>query len=190
MIVPGGPTGHGWAIDRTHWPRRRNRPSEGSHSAWRNTNRYRISVMFQSVHASHNQRLYFPRLGSVTDIANLVCEHRMDTITSAERQIVFWFTVHQPMRIVNRPAVEMLIATTGFSARDVPLIRGNVVITGSSGDGGPANLNDEQVRSLANLETRGKAAWILEWRFVRDLRESRRQSRARSTALQSAWRLA
>ena len=145
--------------------------------------------MFQSVHASHNQRLYFPRLGSITDIANLVCEHRIDTITSTDRQIVFWFTVHHPTRIVNRPAVEMLIATTGFSARDVPLIRGNVVITGSSGDGGPANLTDDQVRSLANLETRGKAVWTLERRFARDLRESRRQLRARSAALQSAWRL-
>lgn len=103
---------------------------------------------------------------------------------------MFWFTVHRTTRIVNRPAVGMLIATTEFSARDVPLIRGNVVITGSSGDGGPANLTDDQVRSLANLETRGKAVWTLERRFARDLRESRRQLRARSAALQSAWRLA
>lgn len=145
--------------------------------------------MFQAVHASHNQSLYLTRLGGVGDIAHRVRDHRMETITSTDRSIVVWFTVHQGIRTVNRPVTEILIAATGFTASDVPLLRGNAVITGCDEEGRPADLSDEQVCWLAGLrEARGRAAWILQRRYAQERRAARRGAReAFDRQVDAAW---
>ncbi|ORW08539.1 MULTISPECIES: hypothetical protein [Mycolicibacter] len=134
--------------------------------------------MFQSIHASHNQLLYLAWMHDINDIADDVRDDRLETITSSDRQIVFWFTTHRTVQIINRPAAEMLVAATAFTARDVPLLRGSVVITGRDHNGDPAGLSDEQLSWLPNLELRGRDTRILDRRLARARRHRLAQSAA------------
>ena len=48
--------------------------------------------MFQTLYASHNGNLYRVQLHDRDDIADLVRERRLETATSGDGHIVFWFT--------------------------------------------------------------------------------------------------
>lgn len=86
----------------------------------------------------------------------------------------------------------MLLATTRFTARQVPLLRGNIVITGTDDAGDPAGLTDTQVKFLINADPTSRDEWILDWRFTRDARAQRRAARhtdeTRMAAIIRAWR--
>ena len=73
--------------------------------------------MFQTLHASHNGNLYRVQLHDRGDIADLVREHRLETATSGDGHIVFWFTpsTHSSHMQVNKQATELLLATTRFT---------------------------------------------------------------------------
>lgn len=143
--------------------------------------------MIQTLHASHNQSLYRVRLGGMAAVADLVREHRLETITSTDGSIVFWFAVHRTIRCVNRPAVEMLLAATRFTARNVPLLRGNVVLSGRGAAGDLASLTDEQVDWLVNAETGAGQDLVLGRRYAGDVRAQRRESRFKEAARRKAW---
>lgn len=135
--------------------------------------------MFQAIHASHNGCLYKVELQGSGDIADLVREHRLETVTTRAGD-VFWFTpaTHSSHTQLNRRATELLLATTGFTAQQVPLLRGNVVITGIDTHGDPAGLSDPQLRRLANVEPNARELWVLSRRYIRDHRAQRRAARA------------
>ncbi len=135
--------------------------------------------MFRAIHASHNGHLYKVELQGTGDIADLVREHRLETVTTRAGD-VFWFTpaTHSSHTQLNRPATELLLATTTFTARQVPLLRGNVVITGIDTHGNPNGLADPQLRYLANAEPNGRQLWVLTRRYTRDHRAQRRAARA------------
>ncbi|GAC1404148.1 MAG: hypothetical protein NVS4B6_11990 [Mycobacterium sp.] len=65
-----------------------------------------------------NGIIYETRASTKADIAQLVHDDSLETLTSTDRQFDFWFTpsIRQCHRIANRPATEMLLATTQFTA--------------------------------------------------------------------------
>jgi hypothetical protein len=150
--------------------------------------------MFQTLHASHNGNLYWVQLHDRDDIADLVREHRLETAGSRDNTFVFWFTpaTHSSHMQLNKQATELLLMTTAFAVRQVPLMRGNIVITGNDGQGDPAELTADQMNRLINAEPTGGQEWLLSWRFRRDERAQRRARRStegtRMAAVMRAWR--
>lgn len=142
----------------------------------------KIEVMVQTLHASHNGSFYLTQLRGVIDVADLVREHRLETLTTANGRIVFWFSAHQTIRLVNRQAVKLLLSTTNLTARQVPLLLGNVVLSGRDAGGELADLTDEQARWLVNVELGVRDEWILGRRFADYVRQQRRHSRAEEAA--------
>jgi hypothetical protein len=124
---------------------------------------------------------YETRAYTAADIAQLVNDHGLQCLTSADRQFDFWFTSStlRCQRRVNRIATELLLATTSFTARKVPLLLGHVVVATHDSDGDLDGLSWQQLdllaqksRSLTHRDER-----ILNRRFTRD---DRRQQRDRS----------
>lgn len=150
--------------------------------------------MLEAIHASHNGNLYRVHLRDRDDIADLVREHRLETVSSRDNSIVFWFTpsTHCSHMQLNKQATELLLMSTAFTARQVPLLRGNIVITGNDGHGNPAELTPAQMNRLIDTEPTGRQEWILSWRFTRDERARRRASRSteatRMAAIVRSWR--
>jgi hypothetical protein len=141
-----------------------------------------------------NTVLYFSPSGSAyetrayttADIAELVNNHGLQCLTSTDRQYDFWFTssTRRRQRRANRIATELLLATTSFTARTVPLLRGHVVVATHDSDGDLDGLSWQQLdllaekgRSLTSREER-----ILNRRFARDERRQRRNRSVAATA--------
>ncbi|MEY8018955.1 hypothetical protein [Mycobacterium servetii] len=138
--------------------------------------------MVQTLHASHTGSLYLTQLYGIADLADLVREHRLESLTSADGRIVFWFSAHRTIRLVNRQAVKFLLSTKNFTARQVPLLLGNVVLSGRDASGGLADLTDEQVRWLVDMELGVRDDWVLGRRFAEYGRQQRRRSRDEEAA--------
>ena len=92
-----------------------------------------------------NTILYFSASGAVyetraytaADITDLIQGQRLQCLTSADRQFDFWFspTARRCQRHINRKATELLLATTTFTAKSVPLLRGSIVLASHDADG-------------------------------------------------------
>ncbi|MBU8824847.1 hypothetical protein [Mycolicibacterium goodii] len=108
------------------------------------------------------------------DITRLVRGHGLHCLTSTDRQFDFWLSPALPtcQRRVNRVATELLLATTGFTPKDVPLLRGAVVIASHDADGELDGLSWQQLDALVarrhQLSSRDVKA--LRRRIVRDAR--------------------
>jgi hypothetical protein len=106
-----------------------------------------------------NTVLYFGANGTVhetraytkADIDQLVHERGLQCLTSADRQFDFWFSpvAHRCQRRVNRSATEMLLATTTFTAKTVPLLHGCIVVATHDADGDLDGLSWAQLDLLA-----------------------------------------
>jgi hypothetical protein len=94
--------------------------------------------------------VYETRAYSNADIAELVHDFRLESLTSDDRQFDFWITpsTEQCRREVNLSATEMLLATTGFAAETVPLLRGGVVVTTHDSAGELDGLTSQQLDLL------------------------------------------
>jgi hypothetical protein len=135
-----------------------------------------------------NTVLYFSPSGVVyethaytnADIAELVHDFGLQSLTSADRQFDFWITpsTQQRGRKVNRGATEMLLATTRFTAKTVPLLRGGVVVATHDSAGELDGLSWQQlellIQSSRNLTRRDER--VLGRRITRE--ERRRQPNA------------
>jgi len=84
------------------------------------------------------------------DITRLVRGHGLQSLTSTDRQFDFWFSpaLLHCQRRTNRVATELLLATTGFTPKDVPLLRGAVVIATHDTDGELDGLSWQQLDTL------------------------------------------
>ncbi|ORA32837.1 hypothetical protein [Mycobacterium aquaticum] len=88
---------------------------------------------------------------SQADIAELIKDYALESLTSTDRQFDFWFAPstqfcqHRP----NRRATELLLATTQFTAKTVPLLRGGVVVATHDADGNLDGLSWHQLDLLA-----------------------------------------
>jgi hypothetical protein len=134
-----------------------------------------------------NTVLYFSPTGAVyetrayskTDIDELVHDHRLQCLTSSDRQFDFWFSpsIHRCQPRSNRIATEILLATTRFTAKTVPLLHGCVVVATHDADGDLDGLSWQQLDLLVQrsrtLTRRGDR--VLNRRMARD---DRRQLRA------------
>lgn len=139
--------------------------------------------MLRAAHASHTGDLYLVDIEPPHDIVELVRDTSLETCT-AEDRIVFWFTrsTNRAFMLQNTLATELLLVTTRFTAHDVPILRGNIVITGRDGTGGPAALDNHQLHRLTHSVLSNREKRILTRRFTRDLHTQRRQSIAEQAA--------
>jgi hypothetical protein len=108
------------------------------------------TVLYLSVDgAVYETRAYTP-----ADIDRLIHDHQLECLSSADRQFDFWFSPAAAgcQRRVNRTATELLLATTSFTPKDVPLLRGCVVIATHDHDGDLDGLSWQQLDLLSEAE--------------------------------------
>ncbi|MBJ7337074.1 hypothetical protein [Mycolicibacterium sp.] len=106
-----------------------------------------------------NTVLYFSANGAVyetqaytkADINELVRNRGLQCLTSTDSQFDFWFSPSPAgcQQRVNRSATEVLLGTTSFSARSVPLFRGAVVVATHDAEGDLDGLSWQQLDLLA-----------------------------------------
>ncbi|AKS31461.1 hypothetical protein [Mycolicibacterium goodii] len=84
------------------------------------------------------------------DITRLVRGHGLHSLSSSDLQFDFWFSpvLTGCQRRVNHVATELLLATTGFTPKDVPMLRGAVVVATHDGDGDLDGLSWQQLDAL------------------------------------------
>lgn len=126
--------------------------------------------------------VYETRAYTNSDIAELVDEPGLQCLTSSDRQFDFWFapSVRGGQRRVNRAATELLLATTNFTAKSAPLLRGCVVAATHDADGDLDGLSWQQLDLLVE-RSRAMSARderILRRRIAREDRRTRRATRA------------
>lgn len=132
--------------------------------------------MKQILLASHNETPYLLKVSSDLDIADLVRVDDPQVLSSTDGSLDFWFA-HKPRVAVNCGATETLMACTRFTARDVPLLRGDVVIATHDKTGKLAPLNDTQIKALLAITPSRRETRILARRFSCDRTAQRRQAR-------------
>lgn len=108
------------------------------------------TVLYFSV----NGAIYETQAYTTADIDQLVHDHGLHCLTSADRQFDFWFSpsTQSCQRHVNRKATELLLATTTFTAKTVPLLRGCVVVATHDSDGELDGLSWQQLHLLARRD--------------------------------------
>jgi hypothetical protein len=127
---------------------------------------------------SPNDVVYETCAYSNADIAELVHDCGLESLTSADRQFDFWFTpsTRRCRRKVNRGATEMLLATTRFTAKTVPLLRGGVVVATHDSAGELDGLSWQQldllIQNSCTLTRRDDR--VLSRRITRDARRQQR----------------
>jgi hypothetical protein len=137
-----------------------------------------------------NTILYFSPDGVVyetsaysnADIVGLVHDYGLECLTSDDRQFDFWFTptTRRCRRRINRSATEMLLATTRFTAKTVPLLYGAVVVATHDSVGDLDGLSWKQLDLLskrASTVTR-RDDRILNRRIKQDARRLEHQASA------------
>ncbi|MDN4522783.1 hypothetical protein JN086_28660 [Mycolicibacterium austroafricanum] len=100
---------------------------------------------------SANGAVYETRAYTKADIDHLIQDQGLHCLTSADNQFDFWFSpsARGCQRRTNQFATELLLATTDFTAKTVPLLRGGVVVATHDGDGDLDGLSWQQLDMLA-----------------------------------------
>ncbi|WP_292991409.1 hypothetical protein [Mycobacterium sp.] len=95
--------------------------------------------------------VYETRAYSNADIVALVHDYGLESLSSADRQFDYWFTpsTRRCRRKINRSATEMLLATTDFTAKTVPLLYGAVVVATHDSVGDLDGLSWKQLDLLS-----------------------------------------
>jgi hypothetical protein len=95
--------------------------------------------------------VYETRAYSNADIVGLVHDYGLESLASDDRQLDFWFspTTRRCRRKLNRSATEMLLATTRFNAKTVPLLYGAVVVATHDSVGDLDGLSWQQLALLS-----------------------------------------
>ena len=132
------------------------------------------TVLYFSVYGA----VYETRAYTTADINQLVHDHGLHCLTSADRQFDFWFSpsTHPFAHRINRKATEIYLATTGFTASNVPLLRGIVILATHTAAGELAGLTEAQLDRLINAldSTSWRQDLVLSRRYARDDRQRRR----------------
>jgi hypothetical protein len=127
---------------------------------------------------SPNGLVYETRAYTKADIAELVHDRGLQCLTSTDRQFDFWFTpsTRRCQRRTNRNATELLLATTDFSAKTVPLLHGGVVVATHDADGELDGLSWTQLDLLIekSCAISKRADRVLNRRIARDEEHQRR----------------
>ena len=147
-------------------------------------------AVFKALHASHNGCLYIIDLAGTETIAEFVRNNDLESLSSSDGQFDFWFTpsTRPNHHRVNMAATEIFAAYTDFDTRNMPLLRGNIVITAHDKDtGAPSGLTATQLNVLAHAHSRGRRGRRLTRRCVRDLHRQRIAAQARHAAARDEW---
>jgi hypothetical protein len=116
--------------------------------------------------------------GSSQAVADVTGMH-WDALTSGHG-VSFWFTVVGNKRNeVNRLATQLLLATSTWTAAEVPLLYGPVLVAGRTPTGKPTALSMAQFEVLNTWST-------LSWRARRTLRRRIERERLAGGALTSS----
>ena len=135
---------------------------------------------------STNGRVYETRAYTKADIDRLFKGRQLHCLTSPDRQFDFWFSPSPPgcQSQINEHATEVLLATTNFTAKSVPLLPGCVVVATHDADGDLDGLSWQQLdllrrksRSLTN-----RALRVLDKRIARHNRRRTRPVRTAAAA--------
>ncbi|SEB16904.1 MULTISPECIES: hypothetical protein [unclassified Mycobacterium] len=133
---------------------------------------------------SINGAVYETRAYTPADITDLIQGQRLQCLTSTDRQFDFWFspTSRGCQRRVNRRATELLLATTSFTAKTVPLLRGTIVLASHDADGDLDGLSWLQLDQLSKLDRTltARDERILNRRIMREERRLRSETAAKS----------
>jgi hypothetical protein len=131
---------------------------------------------------SANGAVYETRAYSKADIDQLVHDQGLQCLTSSDNQFDFWFSSKPTgcQRRVNRSATEILLSTTAFSGRSVPLMRGCVVVATHDSDGDLDGLSWQQLELLVekSRSLSGRDERLLNRRINRDVRRRQRVAEA------------
>ncbi|CAJ1587036.1 hypothetical protein [[Mycobacterium] wendilense] len=105
------------------------------------------TVLYYSV----NGAIYETNAYTAADIDRLIRNQGLQSLTSADRELDFWFSSSPQncQRRINRNATELLLATTNFDVKTVPLLRGCVVVATHDGDGDLDGLSWQQLERVA-----------------------------------------
>jgi hypothetical protein len=127
---------------------------------------------------SANGAIYETRAYSKADIDQLVHDQGLQCLTSADGQFDFWFSSspHRCQDLINQRATELLLTTTTFTPKSVPLLRGCIVVATHDADGDLDGLSWQQLDLLAD---RNRSLTERDERRLnrRVLREDRRRRR-------------
>lgn len=133
-----------------------------------------VIIMNTVLYLSANGAVYETRAYTQADITQLVHDQSLQCLTSADRQFDFWFSPAPRgcQRRINRTATELLMATTTFTARSVPLLRGTIVVATHDADGDLDGLSWMQLDLLAhrNRAVGARDERIINRRIARDER--------------------
>jgi hypothetical protein len=141
------------------------------------------------LYASPNGVVYETDAYSKSEIVELIDDHGLENLSSHDRQFDFWFTPStRRCQQVNRRAIELLLATTCFTARTVPLLRGAVVVATHDADGDLDGLSWQQLDALAEASRTltKRDLRILERRIERADRKLRRPAKPAVAAVPAA----
>ncbi|GCB00797.1 hypothetical protein [Mycolicibacterium sp. NCC-Tsukiji] len=131
---------------------------------------------------STNGPVYETRAYTPADITDLIHGQRLQCLTSTDRQFDFWFspTSRRCQRRINRKATELLLATTTFTAKTVPLLRGSIVLASHDADGDLDGLSWLQLDQLSGLNRTltARDERILNRRIMREERRLRGETAA------------
>jgi hypothetical protein len=125
----------------------------------------------------------------VMDIAQILGDAHLEALTSKDTATVFWFSPALCRR-VNPAATELLLAATSFSARTVPLLRGDIFITSHNSAGNVVGLSQHEINRLLFHRPDFWETRFLGRRFVRDRDHQRRLAQAMAPTgpkCDSAW---
>ena len=129
------------------------------------------------LYLSASGAVYETRAYSQADMADLVHDHGLQCLTSADQQFDFWFSpsLRRCQRRTNRRATELLLVTTNFTAKTVPVLRGCVVVATHDSEGDLDGLSWQQLDLLvARSHTMTKRdERVLDRRIARDDRKRR-----------------
>jgi hypothetical protein len=137
-----------------------------------------------AVQVTPNDTVHTIDIGGVDDIADAVRERHIESLTSTDRSLDFWFaTSIHPSHHLNRVATQLLLAATQFTASNVPLLHGYVVLASHDRAGNLATITRQHIRALVgrNHLTR-RAAWTLNRRYAKDEHTRTRRAVARARA--------
>jgi hypothetical protein len=126
-----------------------------------------VTAMRHTLHVRTDGELCEVAVDEVLDVAVIAGGPYLETLTIRDTAIVFWFSpaLH---RVVNPMATELLLATTRFAARTVPLLRGDIVITSHDIAGNVLGLTEPQIGWLLHHPPNFRQKRILGRRFARD----------------------
>lgn len=136
-----------------------------------------VIAMNTVLYFSANGAVYETRAYTPADITDLIQGQRLQCLTSTDRQFDFWFspTARRCQRRINRKATELLLATTTFTAKTVPLLRGSIVLASHDADGDLDGLSWLQLDQLSGLDRTltARDERILNRRIMREERRLR-----------------